>query len=210
MLRTELIESGGVKGAKGHDLMVVLHGLGDSMEGYRWVPKVLGASNLDILLVDAPDPYYQGFSWYDIDGNCTPGVERSYGLLEKLLNQLQEKGYASDRTVLFGFSQGCLMCMETGIRYAKRLAGIIGISGYVHQPERLLKQASPVAREQRFLVTHGTYDALIPIDQVRGQYQALKDHGLQIDFHEYPKDHTICEAEIGLISGFIRQRLGPA
>lgn len=204
MLQTELIASQGT-GKK--DLLVGLHGLGDSLEGYRWVPSILGAPGRDILLVNAPDRYYEGYSWYDIDGNCTPGVERSYGLLEKLLNQLEEKGYQLARTVLFGFSQGCLMSMETGIRYGKRLAGIIGISGYVHQPERLLKQASPVAKEQRFLVTHGTFDGLIPFEQVRAQYQGLKDRGLQIDFHEYPKDHTIAEAEFELFKKFLRERL---
>ena len=36
-------------------LMVVLHGLGDSMEGYRWLPGALRIPALNTLLVNAPD-----------------------------------------------------------------------------------------------------------------------------------------------------------
>ena len=47
-------------------LMVVLHGLGDSMEGYRWLPEMLGLPWLNYLLVNAPDAYYGGHSWFDV------------------------------------------------------------------------------------------------------------------------------------------------
>src|SRR5437763_1821296 len=83
------------------------------------------------------------------------------------------EGLPVERTILFGFSQGCLMSIETGVRYGKRLAGIIGVSGSVHEPERLLAMASPVAKEQKFLLTHGTRDALIPLKAVREQIEQL-------------------------------------
>ena len=48
-------------------LMIALHGLGDSMEGYRWVSHELRLPWLNYLLVNAPDPYHGGFSWYDYE-----------------------------------------------------------------------------------------------------------------------------------------------
>ena len=47
-------------------LMVMLHGLGDSLEGYRWFPGALNLPGLNYLLVNAPDDYYGGWSWFDI------------------------------------------------------------------------------------------------------------------------------------------------
>jgi hypothetical protein len=44
-----------------------------------------------------------------------------------------------------------------------------GISGYVDEPEQLIRELSPVARQQRFLITHGTEDPLIPIQKTRRQ-----------------------------------------
>ena len=56
MLDTELIPAAE---ADSEWLMVVLHGLGDSMEGYRWLPGALRIPALNTLLVNAPDG-----SWY--------------------------------------------------------------------------------------------------------------------------------------------------
>ncbi len=205
MLQTEWIAA---REAGAKDLLVVLHGLGDSMEGYRWVPQMLGRPGLNILLVNAPDAYYGGFSWYDYAADPGPGVERSYRLLEGLLDKCREKGFPTGRTVMFGFSQGCLMSVETGIRYGQRLAGIIGVSGYVYEPDRLLRLASPVAKEQRFLITHGTEDPLIPFSETRKQFEQLKAAGMQLEFHSYPKVHTIIEPEFEVFRRFLGERLG--
>jgi predicted esterase len=54
-------------------LLIMLHGLGDSMEGYRWMPEALNLPWLNYLLVNAPDPYYGGYSWYDFAGDIVSG-----------------------------------------------------------------------------------------------------------------------------------------
>lgn len=204
MLQTEFIQA---QSAESKDLLIVLHGLGDSMEGYRWVPQMLGMPGLNILLVNAPDAYYGGFSWYDYAADAGPGVERSYRLLEGLLDRCREQGHPSGRTILFGFSQGCLMSVETGLRYAQPLGGIIGVSGYVHEPERLLKMASPAASAQHFLITHGTEDPLIPLRDSERQFAGLKAAGMQIDFRVFPKVHTIIEPEFELFRRFLSEKL---
>jgi phospholipase/carboxylesterase len=189
------------------DLLIALHGLGDSMEGYRWLPRALQLPGLNILLVNAPDAYYGGFSWFDFAENPGPGVERSYRLIESMLDSLPEKGFATERTILFGFSQGCLMSFETGLRYKGKLAGIVGVSGYIHEPARLLGMASPVSREQRFLVTHGVRDTLIPLQLAKPLFTQLSNAGIAIEFHEFDKEHTIIEPEISLFRQWIAARL---
>ena len=62
-------------------LMVALHGLGDSMEGYRWLPEALRLPQLNYLLVNAPDEYYGGYSWYDFAHDKRPGIVRSRNLI---------------------------------------------------------------------------------------------------------------------------------
>ena len=54
------------------------------------------------------------------------------------------------------------MSLEVGLRYPHRLAGIVGISGWVREPKKLMKELSPVARQQRLLMTHGTQDPMVP------------------------------------------------
>lgn len=192
-------------------LMIALHGLGDSMEGYRWLPQAMNLPWLNYLLVNAPDDYYGGFSWYDIYENPGSGIKRSRALLSELLGEQRDNGFPTDQTILFGFSQGCLMTLEIGARYPHLLAGCVGISGYAHEPETLIQEFSPVATRQHFLMTHGAFDPLIPIDKVHPQIQLLKNAGLNIEFHEFQKEHTIAgEPELSLIRDFVCKSLDRA
>src|SRR5882762_11730645 len=143
MLKSEFIPAAQMGSRR---LLIMLHGLGDSLEGYRWLPEALNLPWLNYLLVNAPDNYYGGYSWFDFAGNIVPGVTRSRDLLFELLNEQREKGFPSEQMVLGGFSQGCLMSVEVGLRYPRRLAGILGISGYVCNPEKLIAEMSPCAK----------------------------------------------------------------
>ena len=188
-------------------LLIALHGLGDSTAGYRWLPSALRLPWMNYLLVNAPDAYYGGYSWYDFTGDEAKGIQRSRAALFELLDGQRANGFATDETVLFGFSQGCLMTVDVGFRYPHRFAGLVGVSGYVHEPARLLKELSPMTKEQRMLFTHGTRDPLIPCAEVRKQVDLLKAAGLNIEWHEFMKEHTIAgEEELALIRNFIAGR----
>jgi len=186
-------------------LMVVLHGLGDSMEGYRWLPDALSLPWLNYLLVNAPEDYHGGFSWYDFEDDPVPGVKRSREALFELLDAQREAGFPTGQTFQFGFSQGCLITMEVAMRYPHQLAGCVGISGYVHEPERAVRELSPEAKKQAILFTFGTFDPIIPAEKVKGQLSQLRqDGGLQIESKEFAKDHTIAgEEELSFIRDFL-------
>jgi phospholipase/carboxylesterase len=186
-------------------LMVMLHGLGDSIEGYRWFPEAMGLPWLNYALVNAPDDYYGGFSWFDIQGDIVGGVKRSRALLFELLDHFSMKGFSAKQTTLGGFSQGCLLSIDVGLRYPHKLAGIVGISGWVCEPQKLMKELSPVAFEQRLLITHGTQDPMLKFAIVREEVNKLKAAGLRVEWHEFVKQHTIAgEAEMSVIREFVR------
>jgi len=187
--------------------MVMLHGLGDSIEGYRWLPEAMGLPWLNFLLVNAPDQYYGGFSWFDLN-DILPGVQRSRELLFELLDDLRARGFPAEQITLGGFSQGCLMAAEVGLRYPHRLAGVVGISGWVCEPEKLVKELPPVARQQRLLLTHGTADPMVPIAQVRPQIPLLQAAGLNVAWREFAKAHTMIEEEIAVIRDFVSAGYG--
>ena len=202
MLETDLIAAR-EKGSR--RLLIMLHGLGDSMEGYRFLPGEINIPWLNYLLVNAPDEYYGGYSWYDFAHDMLPGVERSRKLLFELLDTQRAAGFPTEQTVFCGFSQGSLMATEIGLRYPHRFAGIIGISGDVCEPEKLLEELSPVALQQRLLITHGTVDPMILFAPVREKINMLKAAGLNIEWHEFVKGHTIAgEMEFEVIRNFIR------
>lgn len=201
MLHSELIPAAEKNSRR---LMVMLHGLGDSIEGYRWLPEAMNLPWLNYLLVNAPDEYFGGWSWFDLM-DITPGVMRSRKLLFELLNDLRARGFTTEQTTLGGFSQGCLMTIDVGLRYPHKFAGLVGISGWIFGIEKLPKEFSTVAREQRLLMTHGTSDPMVTISRVRPQIPLLRAAGLNIEWREFPKAHTIHgETELAVIREFVR------
>jgi len=207
MLQSEFIPAGEKNSRR---LFVVLHGLGDSCAGWRWLPGALALPDLNYLLVNAPDEYYGGYSWFDYPGDIAPGIHRSRQRLFELLDDLRARNFPADQITLGGFSQGCLMSLETGLRYPHRLAGIVGISGWVFELENLIRDLTPVAKAQRLFLTHGQFDPLLPIADVREQARQLKAAGLDVTWQEFPKEHSIHgQEEIDVIRQFVRAGYGP-
>jgi phospholipase/carboxylesterase len=174
-------------------LVVALHGQGASAEDFRWLPDDLDIPQLNYLLINAPDPYYTGFRWFDLDENPAADVLRSRELLTQVFAATEQAGYPPDQTFLLGFSQGCLMTLEFGARHVRRLAGYIGISGFVLDPVALLRDLNPDVNCGDWLVTHGTHDDVLLIEETRPQIQALREGGFKIDYREYSKAHNLDE-----------------
>ena len=96
------------------------------------------------------------------------------------------------------------MTMEAGLHYPHRLAGLVGISGWICDAEAALKSLSPIAKQQRYLVTHGTHDPMVPFERTRQQVEWCKGAGLNVEWHEFAKPHTIAgEEEMCVIRAFV-------
>jgi len=190
-------------------LLLVLHGLGDSLEGYRFLPDLMRIQGLNYLLLNAPDSYFTGFSWFDIfGGDMKRGVIRSRDLLFRTLEDLEAQGWDPKHLGVFGFSQGCLMALDLAARYPKTLGAVVGVSGYVGMLNEYPEKFSPVASTQKILVTHGTRDPLLPYTETQAQIAALKGMGLQIDWKSYEKEHTVDpHQEVGHIREFLVRHL---
>jgi predicted esterase len=54
-------------------------------------------------------------------------------------------------------------------------------------------------------MTHGASDPIVPIEKVRPQIPSLKAAGLNVEWREFPKAHTIHgEIELAVIRNFVR------
>jgi phospholipase/carboxylesterase len=190
-------------------LMLVLHGRGDSMEGFHWLPSALDVESMNFLFLEAPDEYGPGYSWYDTSPNQAPGILRSRTYLFQLLNELQSVlGLKAENIFILGFSQGSLMCVDLALRYPKVLAGAICISGYVFFEDEYPAAFSSVAKQQRLWISHGYQDSALPIDRSAKSVERLRSLGLTIDWNPLNKDHTVDEhEEIPLIREFLTTHL---
>lgn len=190
--------------------LVFLHGLGDSPAGWSFLPSTLSLPGLEVVLVQAPISYGPGWSWYDFEnprrGRLDIGESRS--AISSLLDFLDRP---AGKTILGGFSQGAVMSIETALRGARPLAGVLAISGYVPLLEDYPSALSPQGTAIPILATHGPWDSVLPLDMVRPQMEALRSLGANLAFETYDKAHDLdMEEELPRIQGWVREKLSLA
>ena len=187
-------------------LMIILHGRGDSADGFRFFPQELGLDDVNYLLLNAPFEYYTGFSWYDLPPNQLPGIEYSQNVLTDILDTLFRDKFSPSQTILFGFSQGSLLTFEFGARYKEVLAGYIAVSGYIFDANKLLVDMNKDVNNGNWLCTHGYEDDVLPFNESREQVEILLDAGFEIDFRAYHKTHTVDINEFKEIRKWIKEK----
>ena len=191
--------------------LIILHGLG--ADGTDFVPI---AQELDLAPIGEarfifphapvmPVTINGGMSmraWYDILGTDLArrederGLRTSQALVEALLARERERGIDASRIVLMGFSQGCAMTLMTGLRYGERLAGLVGLSGYLPLAAVTESERHAANRDVPIFLAHGSADPVIPIARATASRDALEALGHAVEWHEYPMQHSVCAQEI--------------
>jgi phospholipase/carboxylesterase len=189
---------------------LILHGLGDSMHGWLPVTGMLGIPRLGYALANAPRPYHDGFSWFDLAGDFSVDpaqIRASRAALAELIEHLLKTlAIPSERLFLIGFSQGALIAMDTVLRSQRRFAGVVAISGFLRLIEEYPDAFGSALASQRILITHGRRDPLIPIQAVRAQKDQLLGLGVALRWKDYDKVHTLdATRELADIVAFLRE-----
>jgi phospholipase/carboxylesterase len=192
--------------------VIILHGLG--ADGNDFVPV---AHELELATV-GPVRYvfphaptrpvtinggYVMRAWYDILGldaselgEDERGLRASQALVEQLIAREKERGIPAARIVLAGFSQGCAMTLMTGLRHPERLAGLVGLSGYLPLAAKTDAERHAANHGTPIFLAHGTADPIIPIARARQSRDTLVALGHPVEWHEYAMPHSVCAAEI--------------
>lgn len=202
--------------------IIWLHGLGAS--GNDFVPIVReldlrGCGPIRFVFPHAPtmpvtiNNGYVMRSWYDILATDlalredAAGVRKSQTAVEALIAQQKALGIPAERIVLAGFSQGCAMTLQTGLRHPEKLAGLLCLSGYVPLHTTLATEAHAANRATPIFLAHGTSDNIIPIHRAEQSRDILLALGYPVEWHAYMMPHSVCEEEVDHIGAWLRRVL---
>ena len=202
--------------------VIVLHGLGASGDDFVPVCEQLDLTPVGAVryvLPHAPmravtiNNGYVMPAWYDIlalgglGGEDEEGLHASQALIEGLIAREVARGVAAKRIVLAGFSQGCAMTLLTGLRHRERLAGLVGMSGYLPLAGKTAAERAPANRATPIFLAHGRHDPMIPLSRAQASRDALRALGYDVQWHEYAMEHSVCMEEIADLQQFLRQVL---
>lgn len=189
--------------------LIILHGLGASGDDFIPLAKALDLSAIGPVRFVMPQAPVRPVTingghampaWYDIYPDRRvedeAGLRASQALVEALLAREAARGVPAERTVLAGFSQGCAMALLTGLRHAHRLAGVVGMSGYLPLADKTVAERHPANAHTPIFLAHGTQDDIVVPARAEASRDALQAMGQNVAWHTYPMGHSLCQPEV--------------
>jgi phospholipase/carboxylesterase len=189
-------------------LLVLLHGR--------------GADERDLFpLLDALDPQRRllgvtprgplslppgGAHWYALQEVGYPDPATFFATYAALTAWLDGLGFAPERTVLGGFSQGAVMTYALGLGDGRpRPAALVALSGFMPTVPgfelSLEPPLPPVA------IGHGTYDPIISVEFSRRAHELLEAAGGEVLYREYPLPHAVDPGFLADVAPWLASKL---
>jgi phospholipase/carboxylesterase len=189
-------------------LLVLLHGR--------------GADERDLFpLLDALDPQRRllgvtprgplslppgGAHWYALQEVGYPDPATFFATYAALTEWLDGLGFAPERTVLGGFSQGAVMTYALGLGDGRpRPAALVALSGFMPTVPgfelSLEPPLPPVA------IGHGTYDPIISVEFSRRAHELLEAAGGEVLYREYPLPHAVDPGFLADVAPWLASKL---
>lgn len=202
--------------------VIWLHGLGDSGDGFApIVPELRLPEQHTVRFVFPHAPQQavtinQGFvmrSWYDIKSldlhnrADMEGVLASEQKIKDLIEEQVNDGIETQNIVLAGFSQGGVLSLFTGLRYPKKLAGIMALSCYLPTADSLPEMLSEANKTTPILQQHGDNDDVVPVQAGKSANRLLHAAQYKVKWQTYPMPHSVHPQQIADISAWLKVQL---
>ena len=106
-----------------------------------------------------------GFQWFDLMDQTAEQVLTKSLVAERKLNKLidevkEKNNLKASEIAIGGFSQGCMLTLQTGIKRKDKINCILGYSGRIISPDYLGKN---ITSRPNIMLMHGDKDMVVPI-----------------------------------------------
>jgi len=172
---------------KPKQIIVLCHGYGGdgknistlAINWKRFLPEAIFFSP-DAPEVCAVNP--NGYQWFDLTSeNEEIILEKSLKAEEKLnkfLDQvLDDLQLSPSNLALVGFSQGCMMIIQVGLKKKEKINSLIGYSGKIINKKNL---ANNINSKPKIFLMHGDNDTIVSPLHLLEAKEYLNRHGMKI------------------------------
>jgi phospholipase/carboxylesterase len=155
-------------------------------------------------------------AWYDILGTelarreDEAGLRASIASAQSLLRREIARGVPAARIVLAGFSQGGAITLGAGLRFPERLAGLVGLSGYLPLAGSLAAERAAANADTPVFLAHGSHDAIVTAARGSASRDQMVALGQPVQWQEYPMEHSVCMEEVQALEHWLLRVLGNA
>lgn len=200
--------------------VVWLHGLGaDGNDFAPIVPHLQSATRRPVRFVFPHAPVRPVTvngrmpmrAWYDILGmeidrdQDREGIRASLDQVGDLLDDQVERGIAAENLILAGFSQGGAIALRCGLAWRPALAGIMVLSAYLLEADRLGQWAAGESARVPIFMGHGSQDPVVPVTLGKDSAERLQAAGHAVEWQTWPMAHSVCPEEITAIDRWLER-----
>lgn len=191
-------------------LLVLLHGYGADEKDLMGLSPALDPS-LRILSVRAPHPTPMGgYAWFGIEFDSeirSYDLDQAASSLDDLVEFLSElRREVAGPMAIVGFSQGAMMAFAAVARQPELAGSVALMSGKAL--DSLLPADPPQGLDAvRFLIQHGTYDPLVPVENGRELDALLTRWGVDHEYREYAMGHAVSAESLDDLARWLVGRL---
>ena len=181
--------------------IILIHGWGADADDLLTIGKEITEKinfDFEVISLRAPGlhPSGHGRQWYGLYPHDWNEAEVEVNKLIVSLKNFDNHKIPLKNTILLGFSQGAAMAIDAGFQLNFGL--IIACSGYPHPNWAPGEKCSP------FIVSHGLFDDVVPIDASRIIYKKVKSKSSKLcELLEFEGFHQIDSNLINFISSNI-------
>ena len=195
--------------------IIWLHGLGGDGNDFEYaVPKMNLNKDTRFIFVCGPMRKITSYNssmrgWYDSQGENfgedrdLEGIQETAAMIGKLIEQENERGVPTENIFIIGFSQGGAATYFTGLRYPKKLAGVIALCTYLPFVSSTAAQRSSANQDTPVFIAHGSQDKLIPPHIGEFARDHLTTLGYATRWETYETEHSIIDETLVDIGDFI-------
>ena len=173
---------------KPKNAVILCHGYGGDGKDISILASYWRAHLAETIFIcpDAPEKCSaspSGYQWFDLMDQ-TPEQILSKSLvaenkLNKLIDEVKLKyNFNAGQIIIGGFSQGCMLALQTGIKRKDKINSIIGYSGRIISTEHLSKNFNS---KPNIILMHGDLDQVVTIDSFLEAKEFFGKHDYKIE-----------------------------
>lgn len=185
------------EGVENPRLLLLMHGYGSNEQDlFGFVEEI--PEDFFVVSVRAPKALsFGGFAWYDInfvDAEKFNNVEQaqdSIKIIRNFISEVTDKfNLNKDEVWLCGFSQGSILSYALTLQNPQNIKKVICLSGYPAM-DIIGEEISDNFDGLSFFISHGTEDAVIPIEWARKGHELLDKLNIPNEYNEYRSGHGL-------------------
>ena len=151
-----------------------------------------------------------GFQWFDLTDQDPEQILSKSLVAENKLNKLidevkEQNNLSADKIAIGGFSQGCMISLQTGIKRKDKINSIVGYSGKIIDTEHLGKN---IVSRPNIILMHGDIDQIVSVDGLLEAKNFFKKNNYEIETKIFKNcEHRIPTEGSSLGLQFIKKHL---